>query len=593
LVVLSPRGEGAGRKPPMTPIDRGDRRTMPEARLPKDSTGMHTYIGRVRAARDRRRRRVRLGMLLVLLTTAALVGLDLTVYADRIHPGVRVTGVSLAGKSLQDAAARLSRLAEATGAREIRFTLGERMFTTTLDALGWQPDAEATAREALTVGWSGAVWDDMRTRARAWFRPISVPWQYSWDRSALRAVVAEWNQEVGVAPREGRVRGVEGRTEVRYPEPGRAVDEAEVKESALDAISTEASRHLSLKLEPVAPRTTDEDVDRAAAEVRRLVSEPLAVEMGKLTLEVSPDELGTTIRTRVVEDGQDASLEVILAPSEVEALLEPHRDQVERRPRSARFVTQKSKVRIEPSVPGRRIDPEDAADHLLEIARSPDRSGRIPLASVAPSLTSEEARALGIVEEVAAFTTSHEAGEPRVTNIHRAADILDGTIVMPGERVSLNETLGPRTADRGFVEAPVIYDGRFTTDVGGGVSQLATTVFNAAFFGGYPIPEHQAHSYYISRYPQGREATISWPEPDLVFENDTSTGLLVVTEYTHSSITVRIFGDRHGRKVRATDPVVTDHQASGYWVVVRRIIEQSGEVVGEETFRTFYRYGDH
>ena len=114
---------------------------------------------------------------------------------------------------------------------------------------------------------------------------------------------------------------------------------------------------------------------------------------------------------------------------------------------------------------------------------------------------------------MSSFTTHHPAGQPRVKNIHRIADLLQNTVILPGERFSLNEKVGPRTKAGGFVKAPVIYEGEFTEDIGGGVSQFATTFFNAAFFGGYELVTHKAHTYYISRYPQGREATVPSPSP--------------------------------------------------------------------------------
>ena len=141
------------------------------------------------------------------------------------------------------------------------------------------------------------------------------------------------------------------------------------------------------------------------------------------------------------------------------------------------------------------------------------------LCTVACVVVSENtawAQSLGIKEQVSSFTTNHRSGEARVTNIHRGADIINNMIVEPGATFSLNEALGPRTEERGFVRAPVFY-GEFTEDVGGGVSQLATTVFNAVFWGGYEDVYHKPHTIYISRYPMGREATVNYPTVDLQF----------------------------------------------------------------------------
>ena len=149
----------------------------------------------------------------------------------------------------------------------------------------------------------------------------------------------------------------------------------------------------------------------------------------------------------------------------------------------------------------------------------------------------------------------------RVTNIHVAADLLNNTIVEPGATFSLNDTIGPRTVDRGFVLAPVFY-GEFTEDIGGGVSQLATTTFNAVFWGGYEDVFHKPHTIYISRYPMGREATVNYGTVDLQFRNDSNAGVLIRTSYSSNSITVTFYGDKEGkvvteegRKVLAERPV--------------------------------------
>ena len=100
------------------------------------------------------------------------------------------------------------------------------------------------------------------------------------------------------------------------------------------------------------------------------------------------------------------------------------------------------------------------------------------------------------------FTTYYNPGEPRVTNIHRIADIVDGTLVLPGHEFSMNDVVGQRTLDKGFVVAGAIRDGKHVDEVGGGVSQFATTTFNAAYFCGLDITSYQAHSEYFTRYPR-------------------------------------------------------------------------------------------
>jgi vancomycin resistance protein YoaR len=163
-----------------------------------------------------------------------------------------------------------------------------------------------------------------------------------------------------------------------------------------------------------------------------------------------------------------------------------------------------------------------------------------------PPLTTEAAQQLGILEEVGqpetfGPTTHHACCESRVTNIHLIADIVRGHVILPGETFSVNDFVGQRTAARGFVDAPVIYNATEAHDIGGGVSQFATTLFNASFFAGLDLVSYQSHSLSISRYPRGREATISWPAPDLKIKDSTPYGILLWPTYDATTLTVHMY----------------------------------------------------
>ena len=155
------------------------------------------------------------------------------------------------------------------------------------------------------------------------------------------------------------------------------------------------------------------------------------------------------------------------------------------------------------------------------------------------------------LELVGSFTTSFPCCQPRVTNIRRAAQLLDGTVLAPAERFSMNAALGRRTTARGFVPAPMISDGRLVNSVGGGISQVATNLYNAAFFAGLDLVAHTPHSFYISRYPMGREATISWGGPELVFANNWASPLRMRLRVSATGITVAFYSRPIGRQVRS------------------------------------------
>ena len=154
------------------------------------------------------------------------------------------------------------------------------------------------------------------------------------------------------------------------------------------------------------------------------------------------------------------------------------------------------------------------------------------------------AESLQITELVGEFTTAYVPNQSRVVNIRRIAELTQGVVIEPGETFSVNDFVGRRTRDKGFVDAGVIQNGVFQTSVGGGISQYATTLFNAAFFAGLDFGEYQSHSIYISRYPYGREATVSFPHPDLQIVNTTPYGVLLWPTTTRDSITVKLFSTR-------------------------------------------------
>ncbi len=266
-------------------------------------------------------------------------------------------------------------------------------------------------------------------------------------------------------------------------------------------------------------------------------------------LVVSREELASALHTHV---GASGRLELDLAPERLAAPLRRARALLTQPAREARFVIDPGdRVRIEPSQVGTVIPAEAYARAVLAAAQAPERRGTLPLREgTKPTLSTEQAKALGIRRLVARFETRHACCQNRVENIHRIADLVNGVIVKPGDRLSINELVGPRTEARGFLMAPSVVEGQTVDTPGGGVSQFATTLYNAVLDAGYALLERKPHSLYFSRYPVGHEATLSFPKPDLIFRNDSQAGVLIHVEYGPTFVRVKLFGDNGGRKVK-------------------------------------------
>ncbi|HUG84557.1 MAG TPA: VanW family protein [Euzebya sp.] len=182
----------------------------------------------------------------------------------------------------------------------------------------------------------------------------------------------------------------------------------------------------------------------------------------------------------------------------------------------------------------------DVQKTVEAVVRAADR-GEPTVAVAGTPVTAADPALLGIVEPVGTYTTYYTAGEGRVTNIHRIAEIVDGALIPPGANYDVNHAVGERTAEKGFVEGGAILDGEFVTDVGGGVSQFGTTFFNAMWFAGHDIITHTPHSFWFSRYPAGREATIDYPGVNLELNNNSPHWVLVDTAVTADSVTVTLW----------------------------------------------------
>jgi vancomycin resistance protein YoaR len=163
---------------------------------------------------------------------------------------------------------------------------------------------------------------------------------------------------------------------------------------------------------------------------------------------------------------------------------------------------------------------------------------------------------MGIKEVVGTYTTIYGGIANRIHNVQLVAHLIDSHFIRPGEEFSFNKTTGVRDASKGFLEAPVIINGELQTGLGGGVCQVSTTVFNAAYEAGLKITARTNHALYISHYPLGRDATVNYPDTDLRFVNDTAHWLLLRTFVGSSSLTVTLYGTSpHRRVVSETAPL--------------------------------------
>ena len=551
----------------------------------------------------------------VLLVLGGVVGVlvagYLTAYAlagPGIARGTTVLGVSIGGLTREEAVRTLTRQLRDEARAPVPVQAGPEVGSVRPAAAGLSLDVAATVDAAGARSWDPADLLD------ALVGGDEVPPVVAVDRAALAARVGRLADRVDRAPVEGAVR-VDG-TEVRpvTPVAGLRVQRRAAVEALADGyLDPDRTGPVDLPTRVSRPAVGQPAVDRAVTEVAEpAVSAPVALTVEGTTVQLPPEAIGEAL----VLQPRDGALVPRLRGQRLHAAVADELGPVEDPARDASFQIVDGRPQVVPSQQGREVLPASLAEAVLPVIveTGPARAATVALEVSEPAVSTELARSLGVVEKVSEYTTYYPSDFPgRLTNIHRAADLMDGTLVLPGDVFSFNDTVGERTAERGFAAGFIIEDGRLEVDFGGGVSQLATTTFNAAFFAGLEILEHNPHSFYISRYPEGRESTIAWGVKDLRFRNDSDHGVFVTTSWTDSSVTVQVWGTKRYRVESVTserydvkpfevvyDPrppgvepgtCVATEGVPGFRVrVIRELYEpgRGGALVDSELFRTKY-----
>ncbi|MGH8823086.1 MAG: VanW family protein [Jiangellaceae bacterium] len=563
---------------PDQPVDTGDTAALsPAAEVPGSDDGPRPGFWRQRPTVIVA---TVLGAALVLYLAAYLVaGRDLA-------SGATVLGVEVGGMSTSEAESVLA--AELPALVNTPITLGgaqEGTFSIVPPEAGLTVDVAATVRAV-----PGASANPISI-IRALFGAGEVDPVPAVDREALEAALTVIAEQADTAPVNGSVGFDAGAVVTSAAVPGRSVDIGATADAVTAAFFGTDGPHelplgaVELAVTGVDAAVTDAEVERAVAEFAEpAMSGPVSVVAGGQSATVEPDVIGTALTMK--PDG--------------EGILTPHLDGVklaEAAEDALADIGQEGRdatIRIEGGAPvivpartGRVVMPDALAAAILPAltASGDDRTAEVELTETEPELTTAGAETLGVEEVIAEWTTRFPHAAYRNTNIGLAARRIDNTLLLPGDTFSLNDIVGERTAANGFAVGWTIDGGRLREDFGGGVSQVATTTYHAAFKAGLEDVYHQPHSIYFDRYPVGQEATVSWGSFDMSFRNDTPYGVLVDTQFSPSgaasgTLTVKIWSTDYYR-------VETSVSARSNDTDPQTIYDTSDECEAQEGWRGF------
>lgn len=540
---------------------------------------------------------------------AVLLGLAFSGSSERLAEGVQIAGVEVGGLTPGEARALLEGRSAALEHDPVTFVSGTRRWRLTPAQLGLEVDWSAAVAAARREGEGFAPVRGLRRLQTRVFGADVAPPASVFD-PALRYALDRFSQGIDRPPYQAAIR-LRGLTPVLVPgRAGRALDRSAAERLVVRSLAAFSRSPVGLPVRIEPATVTAAELRPVVRQVRTAVSAPVRLTIGPTRWRIP--------RWRIAELlalPRDGARELAVAGPGARRYLARLRRAVETPPRDASFTaTNGGRVRVVPAAAGVRLDADATARSLLAAALRPTgRQARAELTRVQPLLTTAAARGLGVTHVLSAFSTAYAGTADRIHNLQLAVSLLDGSRVAPGATFSFNGRVGERTAERGFRSAPVIVDDEYEEGIGGGVSQVATTVFNAAWEAGLKITTRAPHALYISRYPLGRDATVNFPDLDLHFVNDTPRWLVLRAWSGSSGITVAIYGPATGRRVESSaGPLVTigpgpvtrvedptlpagrtvreeEGAAPTSVRVLRTVYEADGTIRSRETWTTTYR----
>ncbi|MEQ4719066.1 VanW family protein [Nonomuraea sp. B19D2] len=538
-----------------------------------------------------RRRRLLPGLLAFVVVLAGLAYVvPAVLMSGSVLRGTHVAGVDIGGLTVTQAADKLRNELGTRLSKPVVVDIAGRKETIQPDEAGLELDVVSTIGQAPSGFPSPQeVWQGLTGKTE--LQP-----KVNLDSSQLARTVEGLAEAADKKAREGRVFFSGLQPKIRRPEDGVLLD----RDDAVRRVGSAFLRgggNVVLTLRPAKPVTTPQAVEAALAKAKQAVSAPITLTLGDKQAQIPPAMIAANLTYS--SDGSGGLAPAFNAKA-VLAAVESRLVDAAQQPRDATYDIVNDKPVLVPARTGRGVnDKLLARDAERVFDQGGSRTVPVRLGAVAPTVTTAQVRGLGIQEVVGTFNTTFDCCQARVKNIQRIAQELDGHLVKPGETFSINELVGERTVEDGYVEAGQIVGGRMVNIVGGGVSQFATTMYNAAFFGGFDLVEHKPMDYFAPRYPAGRDVTLLYPETDLKWRNDSEHGVLIKTAFTDTSVTVTLWSTKRYDEIEAVEsdrrdfvPFRTESSSAadclptqgqqGFTIDVTRVFHKDGKVVKKD-----------
>jgi vancomycin resistance protein YoaR len=492
-----------------------------------------------------------------LLVTLGVAALGRDLYPEGAVPvGVMVAGADIGELSEDDAKERLRHQLSDYVDRPLVLSHEDRTWQPSMADLGAEFDFDQTIQQAYT---SRSPLKQAHVRVFG-EDERELPLRMSLDETRLHDYIASVASEIDTEPKVPELGIDDGRLTVTQAERGFQVEQASLSSAITESLFSLNQGTIEIPTEVTEPDFDDTDVESVRSLIDEALSEPLTIWFEDQSWTLNPEELAEYL---ALEPGENEQMELAFHHDPLVGYLDWLIGDINRPPRNAQVAWGGSSVvATSPSQNGIERDIHALVPRIEEAIANGERSIEMTYNIVRPTIDSNNLHELGIDGLMAQGESAFWNSAPsRAHNIAVSANYLDGTLIAPGQEFSFNQAIGEISLDRGYQEGYVIEAEATVEGIGGGVCQVSTTVFRAAFFSGLPITERHPHAYIVGyyeqdRWPLGFDAAIYQPDLDFKFVNSTDSYILVHTHVADQQLYVNLYGPDLGYNVELGEPVV-------------------------------------
>ncbi len=519
----------------------------------------------------RRRVYIAVGSIVVLLLLAVII--DSALYYGKVHAGVSVAGRGLGGLTHDEATAFLARMVRESNNSTVVLRSGSKSWTVTPADLGMTIDTPAAVVAAMDVSRRSNFLVDLGRRCRLYFKGEEVSLSGTFDDALLDELFTKIARDLDIPPVEAGLFIDGGRITVIEGLKGLVVDKAALAEELRAALLALQPGELQVPMAVADPSLRVDETQHAVEQAEVMISAPVTLRAGDRTWTLTSEQIAAYMGYAAEYRDGASRLVCFLSADKMGPFFKELAVLVDKAPVNATFGTDGKQAWVIPGAAGEVLDRHKTAQALTAAAlKTSGRTTAVVLEIIEPDLSTTEAQAMGIRQLLSSYTTKWEGTADRQINVRITTKYASDVIVAPGDTYDFDRQIGPRTEARGYKPAPGITKGELEDVLGGGICQVSTTLFNAAFFAGLEIVERKNHSIYIDHYPRGRDATVSAGGPNMRFRNDTAHHILIRGRSDGITTTFNIYGTKDGRKVEYTtsdfynEVKMATYEIPAYWL---------------------------